>query len=219
MEKDLAFEQFILQQKRNLQRIAYRTRGEHQLSDVISEAWVIGKELAERKGIAVDFLSASFQDLLLSQLYQHFVRYTEKTVRHAVRLDQGIGNAQESEPHPLTYALAGDPACDPLNGILEREAALSRETELSMQHSLAGAYIRLLHHFDNKMQAVADHLLISLSHTYRQCAKARILAVSQHHVSMALMDRSFFPRPWRRFRLYRTPIQLAFEFDDELPLY
>lgn len=218
--QDPAFERFVAQRRRNLQRIAYQTRGEHQLSDVISEAWLIGQKLMARKDTTPDFLDPSFQDLLLSHLYQHFVRYMEQKIRHAVRLDQASEDGdQENESHPLMYMLASDQGGDPLAGIIEQEAASLEYAKLDAQHSLASAYVRLLRHFDNRMRAVADHLLISISHSYRRCAKARLLAVCQHHVPMPPMDRSFIPGPWRRFRLYSAPVQLAFDFDDELPLY
>ena len=41
--------------------------------------------LSARKNVVVEFLNKSFQDLLISHLYQHLVRYTELNVRHAVR--------------------------------------------------------------------------------------------------------------------------------------
>lgn len=39
--EDPAFEQFVTQQRRALQRIARSTQGEHLLSDVINEAWLV----------------------------------------------------------------------------------------------------------------------------------------------------------------------------------
>ena len=39
-----SFEQFVAQRKKDLQRIARHTQGEHQLSDVINEAWLVACE-------------------------------------------------------------------------------------------------------------------------------------------------------------------------------
>jgi hypothetical protein len=218
--QDPGFERFVAQRRRKLQRIAYKTRGEHQFSDLVGEAWLIGQELMARNDVVPDFLDPSFQDLLLSHLYQHFIRYEEKNVRYAVRLDQAIeGAGQDDESHPLMYVLASDEGRDPLAEIIERETASLAYAKLGVQHCLASAYVRLLRLFDNRMPAVADHLLISISHSYRRCAKARLLAVCQHHLPIPPMERSFIPGPWRRFRLHRAaPVQLTFDFEDELPL-
>lgn len=217
--QDSAFERFIAQRRRNLQLIAYKTRGEHQLSDVVNEAWLIGQELMKRKRIDSGFADPTFQDLLLSHLYQRFVHYTEKKVRNATRLDQAVGDAdRDNESHPLMYMLASDEGRDPLHALIEQEAVSLEDAELDTRHSLAGAYVRLLRHFGNRMRSVADHLLISISHAYRQCAKAKMLAVRQQPVPMPVMHRRYLPGPWRRFRLHRTPVQLAFDFEEELPL-
>ncbi len=51
-QQDPTFERFVTQRKKDLQRIARHTRGEHQLSDVINEAWVTACDLAAHKGTA-----------------------------------------------------------------------------------------------------------------------------------------------------------------------
>jgi hypothetical protein len=59
----------------------------------------------------------------------------------------------------------------PLAELIERETESLRVSEPDVQHSLAGAYVRPLRHFDNRRRAVADHLLIPVSHAYRHCAE------------------------------------------------
>lgn len=173
--QDPGFEQFVAQRKKDLQRIAYRTRGEHQFSDIVGEAWLIAQELMARNDVVPGFLDPLFQNLLLSHLYQHFIRYEEKSVRYAVRLDQAIEDAgQNDEFHPLMYVLASDEGRDPLAEIIERETASLAYAKLGAQPCLASAYVRLLRLFDNRMPPVADHLLISTSHSYRRCAKENL---------------------------------------------
>lgn len=213
------FEQFVTQRSQDLQRIARCTRQEHKLADVINEAWIMACELRDRKGVAFDFLNKSFQDLLISHLYQHLVRYTERNIRHAVRLDHvGPRNDQDGELPALMRMLIGDDGQHPLTMLVEEEEISTQHLETDIHHSLAGAYVRLLRHFDNRMRAVAAHLLISESYAYRRCAQARLLAVCQKPIPLPMMEEAFIPGPWRRFRLQRTPTQLAFNFDDELPL-
>jgi hypothetical protein len=217
--QDLAFERFVTQRKKDLQRIARHTQGEHQLPDVINEAWLVAFDLAARRGATIEFLNPAFQELLLSHLYQHLVRYTEQNVRLAVRLDHApAGGDSQDASHPLMNMLVSDGGRDPLAELIERETESLWNNEPDVHHSLAGAYVRLLRHFDNRMRSVADHLLISVSHAYHRCAQARLWAIYQNPVPMPVMEGQFIPGPWRLFQLRRVPVQLMFDFDDELPL-
>lgn len=214
----MAFEQFITKRKRDLQRIASHTRGEYQVSDIQNEAWIISLDLQESKGIPIDFLNSRYQDLLLSHLYQRFVRYADHHVRYAIRFDHAPQNdGWQDESHWLMRTLVGDDGRHPLSELLEREATSGRDAEPDCHHSLAAAYVYLLRHFDNRMHDVADYLLISLSHGYRLCAHARMLAAHQQPIIFrsTIINNGFFPKTWRRFRLQRIPLQLAFDFGEE----
>jgi hypothetical protein len=215
--EDAVFEQFARQRKKDLQRIARHTRGEYQFSDVVNEAWVVAHELSARKGVVVDLLDSASQDLVLSHVYQQLVRYAELNVRHAVQLDHAPAGGEDGDTHPLTHLLVSDEGRDPLALLIAHEAASDIDLEVEGHASLAAAYVRLLRRFDNRMRAVAEHLLISVSHAYRRCAHARLLAACQVPVPFAIGE-TFVPGPWRCFRLRRRQVQLAFDFDEELPL-
>lgn len=131
-------------------------------------------------------------------------------------MDHAPPGSEDEEPHPLARTLASDGGRDVLGGLLERECDLAREVDLKNQGSLATAYIRLLRHFDQRMDAVARHLRISVSYAYRRCAQASCLAAHLQHIPVP--DACDLPGPWRSYRLVRQPIQLCFDFDDELPL-
>ncbi len=213
-----AFEKFVARRKADLERIRRSTRNEQQFSDVVNEAWLMASELKARKGTAINFLDESFQDLLISYLYQHLVRYTEQNIRHAARLDHAVADdGQDSEPHLLMRTLTSDDGGHPLTTLIEQEETSSQHLGINVNYSLAGAYAHLLRHFDNRMRAVANHLLISESYAYRRCAHARFLVVCQKPVPLPMMEKNFIPGPWRRFRLQRTPTQLEFNFCNELP--
>ncbi|MGJ7541510.1 hypothetical protein [Variovorax sp. LT1R16] len=216
---DDAFERFAAQRKKDLQRIARHTGGEHQLGDVVHEAWIMAYSLRLPDGSALNLAKTACQEKLLSHLYQHLVRYTEQNVRRAVRLDHAPkGSGQDDDAHPLTYLLASNEGRDALGEMLEQEATLALDAALDAHGSLAAAYVRLLQHFDNRMSAVADHLLISTSYAYRCCAQARWLAVHMAYIPVPTTRGRLVPGPWRRFRLRRSQVQLEFDFDDELPL-
>lgn len=207
-----AFTRFLAQHKSDLQRISRHTRGECALGDVQTEAWLMIDTFA-RKGVTIDLAQPAQVSQLLAHLYQHLVRYTELHVRHAVRLDHSPGG-DEGEAHPLMRMLAAAPEYDPVVALLAGEDRADVEDEDPGVHqSLAGAYVHLLRRFDNRMRDVAEHLMISLSYCYQRCAHARRLAVLQRPLPQQMDQSGFMPGAWRRFRLMRTPIQLAFDFD------
>jgi len=212
-----AFKHFLLAQRKALQRIAGHTRREYELADVQSEAWLIAMQIHE-KGIAIDLLKPVDQNLLISYVYQHLVRYTETQVRYAVRLDHWTSADGDDIPHPLMNKLVSGEDSDPLAQLLRKEDAAQPSGDVNPRASQAGAYILLLRHFDNRMDEVASHLLISLSWCYRRCARARSFAERQWQTPMLTAPRndSFFPEAWRRFRQLRLPVQLQLDFSVNL---
>lgn len=213
---DDAFNRFVSRWKQQLRKIVYKTAGEQQYEDVVHEAWVMAHTLRAEDGRPLDLRDEAHQQRLLAHLYQHLVRYTEFTVRHAVRLEHAPPGGDGGEDvHPLARTLASDAGRNVLDQLLEREADRAVEAALQDHGSLAAAYVQLLRHFDHRMTAVADHLRISVSYAYRRCAQARRLAVYLQYIPVPGTDR--LPGPWRRYRLFRRPVQLSFDFDEELP--
>lgn len=189
------------------------------MADVVHEAWIMAWSLQAADGAPVNLADTACQERLLSHLYQHLVRYTEQNVRRAVRLDHAPkGSGHDDDVHPLNYLLVSNEGRDALAELLEGEAASALDADLDAHGSLAAAYVRLLQHCDNRMSALADHLLISKSYAYRCCAQARWLATHMAHIPIPMTGGRLIPGPWRHFRLRRLPVQMVFDFDDELPL-
>ncbi|MFZ5528269.1 MAG: hypothetical protein ACOZE7_16570 [Pseudomonadota bacterium] len=214
---DDVFNRFTIQRRKDLARIARHTRGEHQFEDVVNEAWVMASTLLTADGEPLDLAHAAGQHTLISYLYQHLVRYTDLNVRQAVRLDHKPGgDEQDGDVHPLTYLLVSNDGHDALSELIDQETASALENELAAHGSLAAAYVRLLRHFDNRMSAVAEHLKVSRSHAYRRCAQAMRYAIEASHIPIPLPNERFVPGPWRRFWLLRQPVQLTFDFNEQL---
>jgi hypothetical protein len=171
------FEHFVAQRKKKLARIARPTTGECEFEDVVAEAFLMAAEIGRRREYAVDWSSRTDQEQVLAYLYQKLVRYEERTVVFAVRLDKSEDDESRDFVHPLVRALASDGGRDPLAMLVERE--IQQTSRVEQRNCLATAYVRLLRHFDDRMLSVADHLLISLAHGYRCCKKARLLASNQ----------------------------------------
>lgn len=112
--------------------------------------------------------------------------------------------------------LTSDGGRSVLDALMERDAEQLLERELQAHGSQAAAYIQLLRHFDDHMEAVALHLRVSVSYAYRRCAHARRLAQHLQHIAVPRSDA--LPGPWRHYRLVRQPIQLSFDFGEQLGL-
>lgn len=220
-ENDDAFNRFWSRNTTHWNRISRHTRGETSFLELKSEAWLMVQDWT-LDGHATNLDDAEDEKRLISHLYQKLVRYTELNVRHAVRLDHAPGGDEE-QSHPLMNMLRANEAYDPVAALMqaEEQAGVSQDIDLSPHQSLAAAYVQLLRHFDNRMHAVADHLLISLSYCYQRCAHARRLAALQQPLpaTVSTADGAFLPGAWRRFRTQRrAPVQLSFEFLEAEPL-
>ena len=206
------FQQFILQRKRDLQRISRATRGEHQLGDVVNEAWILVHSGKGSDGRPVDLSGEAGQQQLLKYLYAHLVNFTERKIRNAVRLDHAPKHSDDKGgDHPLTHVLASNDRRTVLDELIELETTAECEARLIEHGSLAVAYVHLLRRYGNNMAAVARHLRISRSYAYRCRAKAERLAICMRHIPMPPIDH-FVPGPWRSFRLCRPHVQLEFDF-------
>lgn len=216
-----AFELFVSRKQKALHQIARATRGEHQYTDVVNEAWLMAGTISEHYGLEVDFANAEFEQKLISHLYQSLVRYTDRKVRHAIRLDHSPnGEDDEGKPNPLMGRLTGDEGQDPLSRLLaeETETTSANLDDGDWHPSLASAWIRLLRRHEGRMRYVASRLLVSISHAYVCCAKARHLAIVQHPIPFDPRAMETQLGPWRSKRVIRIPRQLEFDFVEELPL-
>lgn len=217
MFDDIGFNQFIALRTTDLQRIKRATRNEHDLPDIIHEAWLMARDLHDRRGIPIDFQDPDCLELLISHLYNHLVRYTDRKVRTAARLEAPIGAWKVEDQPSLGSLLPGDSGLQPLTILIQREEQARERTEADVPDSMVRGYVRLLGRF-HTMRAVANHLLISVSHAYRCRNRALRIAHIQPPVPTQMMDKNFMPGPWRRRRYQRVPLQTSFDFDDELPL-
>lgn len=212
-----AYTRFLAQRKGELLWIAKTTRLEHCYEDVRQQAWLEAYELAEERGSPPDFVDPAFQQDVLKRLCRKLID-GDRRFRHATRLDHGFDG---NDAHPLVRLLASDDGRDPLAELLDAEAPqqeLPDEDRLPL--SLALAWVLLLRRHEQRMRSVAARLLISVSHAYRCCARAKWLAAHQQPIPLQREAGSAAPQlgPWRRRRAERTPRQLAFDFSERLDL-
>ena len=198
---DESFTAFMASRRPDLRRIAARTCGEHTVEDVCSEAWLTARELAQKRGIAVDFLNQDDQETILSWLYVKLVRYADKSVRYAVKLDRDWdAEGADSATDALARLLTAPEQFDPLIRMLDEEARSHPLDLIRHSYSQASAYVVLLHRFGWDIEALAEHLRI-LAATLRQKVRASGISMKCQPSlfdRITAVDLDFMPRIARR---------------------
>jgi len=152
---------FIVQRSSDLRRIARQTRGEHSLEDVAAEVWLMAERIATKRGFAFNFSHRCDQEQLLAWLYNHLVKYADKRLRYAVKLDKDWDNEDaESTTHSMARLLAAPDSFDPAVLLLKRETGPDPLLLTRHSYSQASAYVILLCRFDWDTEELATHLHI-----------------------------------------------------------
>ena len=133
---------FLSTRRSDLRRIAARTCGEHTVEDVSGESWLIAQEISRKRGLPIDFLNADDQELVLSWLHCRLVRFADKSVRFAVKLDKDWDN-QDSEAaiNALARLLTAPEQFDPLVRMLDEEEKFDPLSLVRHSYSQASAYV------------------------------------------------------------------------------
>ncbi|WP_374590350.1 hypothetical protein [Aquabacterium sp.] len=157
----VTFKRFLDSRRKDLRRIAAQTCGECMIDDVCSEAWLVADEISRKRGFAVDFLNTDDQEQLLSWLYVRLVRYADKSVRYAVKLDRDWDSEDaDSAAGALARLLTAPEQFDPLKRLIEEENRFDPMALIQYSYSQASAYVILLHRFDWDLANLADHLRV-----------------------------------------------------------
>lgn len=207
------YEKFLELRKKDLKRIAQHSRGVYQLGDVKGEILITAYDVAERTGISVDFEDPIQAERLISWTYQRLIRYCDNVLRYAESLDSEFDEELPSRIEKLTHGRQEDPS-----EIFEEAAESAEDFDpLCFQHSLGSVWIALVEQCSNRMTNIAFFLKLSLSHTYRCYNRVIQNAAVQNHFAFTFSDSSRpLPRPWRRTRFSRTPVQLVLDFGQAL---
>lgn len=163
MSLDLeAVTQFFSSRARELKRIVNGAKADIELGDVQSEAWIEAKKLEKKRGFPFNFLDLGDQDHLLARLYLRLVKYADKTLRFAVRLDTDWDQEESTSfGATLSRLLAAPLASDPQ--AMVPEPAQERLMADAVQHSYsqAAAYVLLLIRFEWDARELAVDLRIA----------------------------------------------------------
>lgn len=199
---DDAFGFFASAHAADFRRIAGASRGEFSPEDVQQEAWMLALEIGQRRGRRLDLEDGDDADLLVRYLYNHCVKYAERVVRHAVRLDHAARGDADRDDHWLNDRLMADDGAHPLSLIESAEDASPEPFGPDPYQSPAAGWVRLMQRF-GRMSDVAAFLMISASWCYTCCREAAREARTQWPLphGLAVGDDDSALRPWRTFKL------------------
>ena len=204
------FEAFVEARRGDLRRIAYATQGEMELDDLIQEAWVVAIEIGDGMEEPFDFSNLEHQEHLIAKMYVRFVKYADKTVRYAVKLDRGWDQPeQETAGAALSRVLSGPESDDPLvRGLIEDQAD-ELMTMVRASYSQAAAYVILLARVEWDLRDLAELVWVGRDTIRRRLGRAAGWVAVQPSCFDGLEAIPEDFTPWRRRWLaglrYETP--------------
>jgi hypothetical protein len=196
------FSRLITAIRPDLSRIAYKSEGEVTADDLASEAWLMAAELSPEHEAPPDPGDKAFQQKLLGRLYNRFVKFADKRLKYAVRLDKEETNdSGDTMPNAVAASLAAPEQYEPLFALARDEAAaeadVDEESKLACRFAEAVAYVRLFHAFDQDRGAISDHLLIARCTLRRRVKRAEMTVEIQPSLfdGVASVPPDFVPPP------------------------
>lgn len=156
-----SYQAFIIQRRSDLRRIARQTSGEHTAEDVEVEAWLIAERISTRRGFPVNFSHRADQEQVLAWLHNELVKYADKRLRYAVKLDKDWDKEDaDSAVHAMARLLTAPETFDPAISLLRREDEPDPLALTQHSYSQASAYVILLCRFEWDAEELASHLRI-----------------------------------------------------------
>jgi hypothetical protein len=201
---DSLFARLIAPMLEQLRRIAHGTRGELSVDDLKNEAWLAAQDIHEEAGAEFAPEDESFQQAILSKLRKAFGRFTNRTMRFAVQLDQErVGENGDPLPNSVAASLAASDSYEPEVALQRAEESAANEDRLAERFTEAVAYLRTLDHFDNDCRRIVAHLAITMGVFKSRLARAETIAECQPSLFDGIegISRDFVPLRGRAVRL------------------
>lgn len=164
----------------DLRRIAGRSNGEVTVEDLQSEAWIVAHELGETGAAPADPTDKGLHHQILSRLYNRFVKFADKHLWFAVRLDEQREDEDgDRRENSIAARLSGPESDEPSQAIETRQSERDEEQLLRSSFSEAVAYVRLFSNMRNERALVCEHLAIAGRTLRRRVRRAERLVSLQ----------------------------------------
>ena len=191
------FHTFLETRRGDLRRIAAQTRGELSVDELASESWLIAIEIGQRRQWPFDFADEDDQDTLFAWMHNRFVKYAEKAVRYAIKLDRDWDN-QDGERAGATLARLLTAPLQSVPQVAQQAHEEQHELLAVVRHnsSEAAAYVLLLIRVDWHIEDLAALLWIGVGALRQRLKKAGLLARVQPSLfdGVDVIDSDFTPR-------------------------
>ena len=197
------FHTFLEVRRGDLRRISAQTHGEMSTDELASESWLIAIEIGQRRGWTFDFGDEDDQDTLFAWMHNRFVKYAEKAVRYAIKLDRDWDNEDgERAGATLARLLTAPLESDPQAAHQMHEEQHELFAVVRHSYSEAAAYVLLLIRVDWHIEDLAALLWIGVSALRLRLRRAGLLARVQPSLfdGVDVVDSDFAPRQRSRPR-------------------
>ncbi|MCT9074243.1 sigma-70 family RNA polymerase sigma factor [Cupriavidus gilardii] len=146
----------------DLARIAKQSRGEMTVDDLQGEAWILAEKLSRNRDPRPDPADRAFQQQILARLFNRFVKFADKRLRFAVRLDEQIED-DNGGTHENWFAatLTAPEANEPYRMLETYEQLNQQDKTVLARFAEAVAYLRVFANMPNDLTSIANHLAIS----------------------------------------------------------
>lgn len=184
-----------------LRHISCHTDGEFTVDDLKNEAWLLAVDLYEKR-TDMPISSPSFQKLISAHLFSRLCKYTSKTTRYAVRLDDMNDNADDNSKNRWLESLTATSENDPISKLCRIEEMQEQEKQLQFNYSEAVAYYSFLENFKKDRQAIAEHLALSWRWIWYKIKRARYWMQQQSSLfdGIEIIEEDFMPPHCQRKR-------------------
>ncbi|HEF5786344.1 hypothetical protein WK80_29845 [Burkholderia multivorans] len=159
--------------RKQLERIAGSSQGDHSVEDLTNEAWLIVDELHLEPDASPDPEDQGVRDLIVARLQREFGRFVNRQERFATRIDRDdVDDDGDFMPNAIAARLSAPEKYEPLASLEMREEAAAAARIIGERFSEAVAYLRTFERFDGDKVGVARHLAIDLRALHRRVARA-----------------------------------------------
>ncbi|WP_058895942.1 hypothetical protein [Herbaspirillum rubrisubalbicans] len=213
------FKKFLSEKIADFRRMVRQARGQVELEELQSSAWVVAAELGEKRKSGIDFSNKQDQDWILATVYNQSVR-ASKSVKYAVSIDQPTAWGDDDLPS-LADTLPAPENSDPLTALLHlerlEEIANTNDLSLAATFSQAAAYAISLEKFEN-VNSLSTFLAISGPTLVQRISRAAASLKVQDSIfdGIERIPRSFIPKrgsvKLSKSQLPSIDAQLAFAF-------
>ncbi|WP_186071629.1 hypothetical protein [Burkholderia gladioli] len=201
MNKAFAFFQRVIGLiRKQLERIAGSSQGDHSVEDLTNETWLIVDELHVEPDANPDPEDESVRELIVTRLQREFGRFVNRQERFAARIDRDdINDDGDFMPNTIAATLSAPEKYEPLMSIEMREEATAAARKIGERFSEAVAYLRTFERFDGESAAVANYLAIGLHALDNRVARATYTQETQPSMfdGIEAIPIDFMPRPGR----------------------